>query len=388
LDETFAPIGGHVLIRDRRIITMTKRKIEIFESDSVENAQALAREKAPEGSHLIEEQVLAKGGLQRVEGFGDSPERAVDDAKGRLPPNAEIFGTKLISPPGKRTVSVDAFNEEQARSQVLASVETLESIATVVRTSPGKKGFLGIGKSPGRYDVNIMKKAVANVDYTVKARISVEFYDGTSSLCEDESPASWAEKLHIRKEYRALAAIYNCKDSNVSSSKKYEARSILIQSGAESVSSILDELASGGVGESDLVEMLVRIGDPRAVPVLKRLLDRGRFDAGRSSIDSIRQFVERHPEFHGETEKVTCAVCGRVRPVAETRGYYDGPQESRFCRTTCWSNRGRVLKSGIGTDCPYYKNGICVPEGQDTGLCSLGVGSYLTSCYVYSMHRR
>jgi hypothetical protein len=378
-------------VRDRRITVMAKRKIEIFEADSVEAAQELARERAPKGTHLIEVRVLAKGGVQSVEGFGDSPERAVEDARGRLPPNAAIVDTKPISPPGKRTVSVDAFNEERAQAQVRPGIETLESIATVVQTSPGKRGFLGIGEFPGRYDVNILKNAVASIDHRVKARISLELYDGTSPLCEDESPASWAEKLQARKDYRALAAINNSQDYSKEfqgHSKRDYANSILRRSGGEAVPGILEELASGGVGTSDLAEVLVRIGDPRAVPVLKRLLDRGRFD-GEGSTGAIRHFVERHPEFYGEAEMVTCAVCGKARPASETRGYRERAQEEkRFCRTTCWSKRGRVLKAGIGTDCPFFKGGICMPEEQDTGLCSLEVGSYVTSCHVYSMHRR
>ncbi|MCX6027110.1 MAG: hypothetical protein NTY23_12795, partial [Chloroflexi bacterium] len=227
-------------------------------------------------------------------------------------------------------------------------------------------------------------------DHRVKAQISLEIYDGTSPLCEYESPASWAEKLQARKDYRALAAIFKSQDYSKEFqlfSKEDCAKSILRQAGADAVPAILEELASGGCGKSDLADVLVIIGDSRAIPVLKKLLDRGEFDAYASIVGGIRSFAQRHPEFHGETEKVRCAVCGKTRPASETRGYHDRTEEKRFCTTTCWSKRGNVLKSGIGTDCPHFKSGICMPEGQDTGLCSLEVGSYLTSCHVYSMHR-
>jgi hypothetical protein len=43
--------------------------------------------------------------------------------------------------------------------------------------------------------------------------------------------------------------------------------------------------------------------------------------------------------------------------------------------------------AGIGYDCPYYSQGMCLVGGGHRGgghdLCSLGTGNYWTDCYVY-----
>ena len=49
--------------------------------------------------------------------------------------------------------------------------------------------------------------------------------------------------------------------------------------GPSTMDEILEELATGGAGAVDLADLLVIIGDPKAVPLLKPMLDCGRFDA-------------------------------------------------------------------------------------------------------------
>jgi hypothetical protein len=63
-----------------------------------------------------------------------------------------------------------------------------------------------------------------------------------------------------------------------------------------------------------------------------------------------------------------------------------GGGDTYFCKDTCWKKRGRVLAHGIGTDCSFYSEGMCTAGDGDT-LCSLGSGSYKSSCYVYAMHK-
>jgi hypothetical protein len=199
-----------------------------------------------------------------------------------------------------------------------------------------------------------------------------------------DSPELWAQELKEKKDYRALAAIYNSQDYSPGFhpwQKRGIANRILREAGAEAVDAIMEELETDGVGSMDLAALLADIGDPKAVPLLKKKLDRGDFPAGTSEF-FIRKFVKQHPKLHGTVEKVKCALCGKSRAVTRMRGSGD----TYFCKDTCWKNRGRVLPHGIGTDCPFYSEGMCT-AGDGDSLCSLGVGSYQSSCYVYAMYR-
>jgi len=196
-------------------------------------------------------------------------------------------------------------------------------------------------------------------------------------------------EVENKERHRALAAINNSQDYSPAfkwNQKRDLANKILRDAGAEAVDAIMQELDTEGGGSYYLAELLVRIGDPKAIPILKKKLDRGLFSSWGGHVN-IERFVNEHQDLTGEVEKVRCALCGKTRPVTETKLIYDERRQvKRFCKDSCWQKRGRILKSGMGIDCPYYSEGICT-AGNGDSLCSLKTGSYLTSCNVYSIYR-
>lgn len=199
-----------------------------------------------------------------------------------------------------------------------------------------------------------------------------------------ESPREWAQRLKEIRDYRALAATITDRayDPRVEAQrqKRLHAMDALEEAGSEAVDSILD-VAGAGMGAlagEDLAELLVKIGDPKAVPFLKKMLDRDEFYS--STKGRVEGFVSRYPELYGAAEITFCSLCGKSRPVNELRhvnpDYY-------FCRDTCWNRRGKIVgsKNAGALGCPFYSEGMCTVDGGNT--CSLSFGSYNTTCYVY-----
>jgi len=213
-------------------------------------------------------------------------------------------------------------------------------------------------------------------------------------LPTEEIAERWAKSLKNARDYRSLAAYLCAYHSHPTglgwlhsvalwNAKRSHALWELRQAGVDVVDAVLSEMDKGENKEYDLAALLVDLRDTRAVPLLKRLSDRGQW-SGDGGNYNIIEFVNRYPQFHGEVEKLPCAICGQMRPVTETK-----PCDwKRFCEGVCWSRRGRVIEHGIGCECPYYVEGVCMPEGSDTGLCSLQQGTYQVSCHVYAMHPR
>lgn len=207
-----------------------------------------------------------------------------------------------------------------------------------------------------------------------------------------DTPELWAQKLKDKKDYHALAA-YLCSYHSHPSGSGYSrsvdlwnakndcALKVLREAGAEAVDAMLSEMESGEDKEYDVAEILVEIGNPKAVPLLKKLNDRGEWSA-YGGVTGLKEFLDKYPQYQGDVEKVRCAICGKVRPVTETKQCED----KWFCEELCWSKRGRVIKAGTGTDCPFYSEGMCT-AGDGDFLCSLQSGSYESSCHVYAMHR-
>jgi hypothetical protein len=117
----------------------------------------------------------------------------------------------------------------------------------------------------------------------------------TVSSATPKSPPilpGWAQDLKEKRDYAALAAItYNSRDPQWSE-KKGVAERILKQAGGDAVDAMLREISSQPYCNIYLADVLVDIGDPRAVPVLKKQLLAGGFKAYGSE-STIARFVTK-----------------------------------------------------------------------------------------------
>lgn len=90
--------------------------------------------------------------------------------------------------------------------------------------------------------------------------------------------------------------MFNSKDYSKEFDKfnrQSSAKSILKEAGSEAIDAILDKLAVDGVGSEDLAELLTKIADPKAVPLLKKMLDRGKIPSGWTKTD-VETFVKKY----------------------------------------------------------------------------------------------
>lgn len=209
---------------------------------------------------------------------------------------------------------------------------------------------------------------------------------------KEQTYESWARKLKDKKNYRALAAIHNSQNYSEEFQiweKQDLANDILREAGSEAVNAILEELATDGVGNNDLAKLLVDIGDPKAVQLLKKMLDRDSFIGDELARRDIKDFVEKHTEIirEMEVEMAKCTICGKERPVTEMRILKGGTEgDTGFCVGTCWEKRGRIFGSEDGVGCPYYtKDRMCAPPQGDPSPCSFTfkIGPTYKDCHVY-----
>jgi len=106
------------------------------------------------------------------------------------------------------------------------------------------------------------------------------------------SPEAWAQDLKAKKDYTALAAfVYTGAMDNQRWPKINLAMKILSEAGTDAVDAILQEVNAKGYCPYQLADVLVKIGDPRAVPLLKKDLLLGKFRAYITSERAIEKFV-------------------------------------------------------------------------------------------------
>ena len=183
--------------------------------------------------------------------------------------------------------------------------------------------------------------------------------------------------VNIRKRpYMALAEIVAAPNSPRHDDALSRLREAVNESLA--VDAMMEVVARDSWGRHALAQVLVDAEVSRALPLLKRLSDRGRFDGYPKMERRIDELVAAHPEIQAPDELVQCALCGKTVAVRGANSYGSGANARWFCTDSCWPQRGTVVTELGG--CPHLRNGNCSGGGE----CSMRDGSYLT-CHVYRM---
>lgn len=133
------------------------------------------------------------------------------------------------------------------------------------------------------------------------------------------SPEAWAEDLKKAKNYSALAAAPYDKINDQWWPKVRLAQRILKEAGAAAVDPILNEITARGRCESNLADVLLDIGDPRAVPVLKAAQQREEFSYVPGTESRVERFVASFDagfQKERETAKATEEAAAQARLTA------------------------------------------------------------------------
>jgi len=140
------------------------------EGASLEEAEALLAAQITEDMIIGRRSVQVKGGLSERTATATSIEQAFEKCK--VPDRAAIEKKEVTQEPSMRTVEVDAYDEQTARNS--AVLGTQERIDLITLSTPGKKGFLGFGKTPNQYRIAVSRPASVKIAYQQKARVRAD----------------------------------------------------------------------------------------------------------------------------------------------------------------------------------------------------------------------
>lgn len=109
----------------------------------------------------------------------------------------------------------------------------------------------------------------------------------------DEALRPWLEQLKVKKDYAALIVGFDDSADPQWNDKRWLAKAALKEAGSEAVPALLEYIAQKGYCGNSIAELLVEIGDPRAVPPLKKKLPTGGFRSQVGLEDKIVAFIEK-----------------------------------------------------------------------------------------------
>jgi len=145
----------------------------------LEEARELVKSRIPEGLYLLSEQVISDGKPKTVKANVDTIEAAFAKAQSQIPTNATIIEKKELSAPGQQVIAVQAFDERGAESAAKRQLGKNMVFKGLNLTAAGRNGFLGIGRTPSKYEAEVFRQAVVEITWKSKAKIVVNV--GTKS---------------------------------------------------------------------------------------------------------------------------------------------------------------------------------------------------------------
>jgi len=172
-----------------------ENKVMEIEATSLNAAREQAKANiTKKGLRIVSEKILSDGKEQTVNAVADSVSAAFEIARGKIPEGAQVLKEHEMILPSQKSMEVEAFDEKNARTLARQMVDSTARIETLTMKKIGKKGFLGIGKKPHLYQVDISQPAVVSISFQLKARIRVEVGEipstGYCQMCgRSNSPA-------------------------------------------------------------------------------------------------------------------------------------------------------------------------------------------------------
>lgn len=144
----------------------------------------------------------------------DSVEEAREQARKRILLQAQNQQEKVIREPLRKTETVSAFTEDEARSGVSGINDEGIQITKVDMVAKGSRGFLGIGKKPDQYEVELFYPAIVEITYENLAEVTAEITNDRQAA--NEHFLEYAEKgyLDLVKKFLELGADINAVNHN------------------------------------------------------------------------------------------------------------------------------------------------------------------------------
>ena len=155
---------------------MNTQTIQV-EAENLELARQELKTRLPSGWFVQSEQVLSDGRPQTSRGMAEADDEALAKTKAGLPPDTAILETKTVQNAGTRTITVEAETESAARAKLQTQLGSTDILKSFQAGLPGKKGFLGIGKTLDQFQAVVLRQAIVEITHKKKAFLKVTITD-------------------------------------------------------------------------------------------------------------------------------------------------------------------------------------------------------------------
>jgi HEAT repeat protein len=233
------------------------------EGDSLEEARQRLRSKLSEGYAILSENIMVSDTPQSVKDSAYSVQAAQEAAQQKVPTDAIVIEVKELTAPQHETILIEAMNETLARNLASKMLSEGKVVVKANLVAAGRQGFLGIGRKPNQYEVDVLRLAVVEIVYKFRAKLSAKIDLSYKKHIAAIKEGSWsaAEAIVETTDLRAV----------------------------ESLVAITENESLMGTSRLAAIYALGRLGDVHAVEPLIRLIEKGPDHIREGAVKAIGQ---------------------------------------------------------------------------------------------------
>lgn len=146
----------------------------VVEADTLEAARAGVFGRLAPDEVVLREWVVADGRPHHVERHAATVEEACARVRETIPEGATVVEETCTHAPELRHESVQAFDETDVAAEIGRRLGPDAVVASAQEVTPHHNGFLGLGRKPGAWEVDVELPASAALTWQQRAKVSAE----------------------------------------------------------------------------------------------------------------------------------------------------------------------------------------------------------------------
>ena len=152
-------------------MTLVQHTIET-EADTLQDARQKLNAQLTSDDIIIAERIVQDGDYHTIKTIADTTVEAFSLAETQVPGGVEIVEKNETISPERKVVEIEAMDESTATTMAKAQFQDSVVIKSIRLAIRGRKGFLGAGIKPNKYDVDVLQQSTVELRYRAKAKIS------------------------------------------------------------------------------------------------------------------------------------------------------------------------------------------------------------------------
>jgi hypothetical protein len=149
-------------------------RMVVAEADTLDAARAGLFSQLAAGEVVLSERVVADGRPHHVERHAATVEEACARVRETIPEGARVVEETCTHAPELRHEKLEAFDETDVAAEVERRLGPDALVTAAREVTPHRNGFLGIGRVPGAWEVDVQLPARAELTWQERAKVKAE----------------------------------------------------------------------------------------------------------------------------------------------------------------------------------------------------------------------